>query len=384
MESIMGTYDRLTRYLPLLEKGPWEKTVQESTGADGVLHLPHVEYTDIVCSFVQELYQVWEEQRELADYQEVLQKNGLNDIWQGARMAEQLDGPCVLALMMWTLRAERFSPGTLLSALEAGHIQACLSRLTALYETKSKMPQEMGGFYGRNKSMFKDKADINHRNKADYTKNLAILADAVRGGQQALRTLLMDGSVETYSHSPDHTACTYSPEKSLRVTEKRLCRCIYFLNSSRVNDQQKRKCAACTFPISKLRLDGGYHIEDYEVASPCNKHSGIDLVWRRSGEVYAVEVKPADSTETILRMAAEILTYTLSLAENDRYGKAVPAICFFQKTSDGKLSAQWREYLAWMNNEDFKTIAECVRVFYFTQNYDSLTIHDTKEEPICG
>lgn len=57
--------------------------------------------------------------------------------------------------------------------------------------------------------MFKDKADINHRNKADYTNNLAILADAVRGGQQALRTLLMDGSVETYSHSPDHTTCTY-------------------------------------------------------------------------------------------------------------------------------------------------------------------------------
>lgn len=380
----MGTYDRLTRYLPLLEHDPWGKTVQEPTGADGVLHLPHVEYTDTVCSFVQELYQVWEERREPADYQDVLRKNRLSDIWQGAGMVEQLNGPCVLALMIWTLRAERFSPGALLSALEAGHIQACLSRLAALYETKSKMPQEMGGFYGRNKSMFKDKADINHRNKVDYTNNLAILADAVRGGRQVLRTLLMDGNVETYSHSPDHTVCTYSPEKSPRVTEKRLCRCIYFLNNSSVDDQQKSKCAACKFPLSKLRLDGGYHIEDYEVASPCNKHSGIDLIWSRSGELYAVEVKPANSTETILRMAAEILTYTLSLAENDKYGKAVPAICFYQKTSDGKLSAQWREYLAWMDNEDFKTITECVRVFYFTQDSDSLTIHDTKEEPICG
>lgn len=135
----MGTYNRLTRYLPLLEHDSWGKTVQEPTGVDGVLHLPHVEYSDTVCSFVQELCQVWEERQEPVNYQELLRKNGLNDIWQGARMVELLDGPCVLALMMWTLRAERFSPGALLSALEAGHIQACLSRLNALYETKSKM-----------------------------------------------------------------------------------------------------------------------------------------------------------------------------------------------------------------------------------------------------
>ena len=139
MEIIMGTYDRLTRYLPLLEQDSWGKMVQEPTGADGVLHLSHVEYTDTVCSFVQELCQIWEERRKPAEYQDVLRKNGLSDICQGARMVEQLDGPCVLALMMWTLRAERFSPGALLSALEAGHIQACLSRLAALYETKSKM-----------------------------------------------------------------------------------------------------------------------------------------------------------------------------------------------------------------------------------------------------
>lgn len=230
--------------------------------------------------------------------------------------------------------------------------------------------------------MFKDKANINHRNPQDYVKNLHLLADAVKSGQmETLREFLLEGSVETYSHNPDHTACTYTSDMSERITEKRLCRCIYFLSNDKVSDEQKQKCASCKFPLSKLKLGGGYDVEDYEVAAPYNEHNGIDLVWKGSDGAYAVEVKPANSTETILRMVAEILTYTLPVEGQAAVGK--PAICFFQKNTQGKLSAQWREYLAWKGNEDFKTILKCVHIFYFTKDGDRLTIHDAEKEPIC-
>ncbi len=108
----------------------------------------------------------------------------------------------------------------------------------------------------------------------------------------------------------------------------------------------------------------------------------MDLIWTSpDGETYAVEVKPADSDEIIIRMVAEILTYTLPADGYPALGK--PAICFFKKNSEGKQSARWREYLSWKDNEDFNTILNCVHVFYFTWEGNTLTIHDAEKEPIC-
>lgn len=231
--------------------------------------------------------------------------------------------------------------------------------------------------------MFKDKENINHRNKEDYAENLHKLAQAIRKGREAERKLLLGGSEITYDHSPDHSTCTYDSTKdSQRKTEKRLCRCIYFLNCPKVKDGQQAKCATCSYPYSAYIVNGGYVIQDYEVAAPYNEHNGVDLLWTApDGKTYAVEVKPADSTETIIRMVAEILTYTLTVKDKDKIGE--PAICFFKKNSKSRMSAQWREYLEWEGKEDFKTILSRVHVFYFTLEGDKLTIHDTKEEPIC-
>ncbi len=80
---------------------------------------------------------------------------------------------------------------------------------------------------------FKDKETINHCNKVDCAANLQELARAIRKGEKAKRELLLGGSKTTYQHTPNHSACAYDPKKdsrSLRKTEKRLCRCIYFLN----------------------------------------------------------------------------------------------------------------------------------------------------------
>ncbi|MFG6374063.1 MAG: hypothetical protein K1W04_08010 [Oscillospiraceae bacterium] len=231
--------------------------------------------------------------------------------------------------------------------------------------------------------MFKDKAGINHRNGKDYADNLHKLAQAIQKGKDAERKLLLNGSEITYKHSPDHSACTYDPvNDSQRKTEKRLCRCIYFLNCPKVKEEQRAKCAACSYLYKTYTLNDGYVIQDYEVAAPYNEHNGVDLIWTApDGKTYAVEIKPTDSAETIIRMAAEILTYTLTAKGEDKLGE--PAICFFKETSKGKPSAQWREYLDWKDNDDFKIILTRVHVFYFTSDGDRLTIHDTKDEPIC-
>lgn len=334
MESIMGTYDRLTRYLPLLEKGPWEKTVQESTGADGVLHLPHVEYTDIVCSFVQELYQVWEEQRELADYQEVLQKNGLNDIWQGARMAEQLDGPCVLALMMWTLRAERFSPGTLLSALEAGHIQACLSRLTAC-QNKDRRAIKMT-------KLFKERCcEKNHETMLSLMDELdEALEQRKRGNDKPLKRLLYGIDDPTqYEGHPNHTVCEGFEGESKESREARICKCLFFKNAA--DPTLVRHCQGCAFYGKfDLELRGEYQVAEYQIPAyySIGGIGAIDLILQKKSDpanLYAVEIKPPEhNQESLLRMIAEILTYTLGFPDR-KYNKA---IAFFQG------SYQYRRY----------------------------------------
>lgn len=354
----METYDRLTRYLPLLEHGSWGKTVQEPTGADGVLHLPHVEYTDTVCSFVQELYQVWEERREPADYQDVLRKNGLNDIWQGAGMVEQLDEPCVLALMMWTLRAERFSPGALLSVLEAGHIQACLSRLTTLQsQNKDRRAIKMS-------KLFKERCrEKNHKAMLSLLDELdEALEQRKRGDDKPLKRLLYGIDDPTkYEGNPNHTICEGFEGESKESREERICKCLFFKNA--VDPTLVRHCQSCAF-YGKYdwEIQGDYQVTEYQIPAYYSKGNGdiggigaIDLILQRKSdptELYAVEIKPPErNQESLLRMIAEILTYTLGFPD----GKYKKAIAFFQD------SYQYQRYFEQRKAyQDVKERIDCI------------------------
>jgi hypothetical protein len=86
---------------------------------------------------------------------------------------------------------------------------------------------------------------------------------------------------------------------------------------------------------------------------------GMDLIIRDGEQEYAVEVKPKDShrPETLTRMFAEILTYTLEY-EN---GVRKPAICFFEG------SEQWKEYsdLKKKGNKSLEYIEQFIKVYYF-------------------
>ena len=66
-----------------------------------------------------------------------------------------------------------------------------------------------------------------------------------------------------------------------------------------------------------------------------------------------VEVKPVDSTETLTRMIAEILTYTLDCAIEYK-----PGICFFEG------SKQMEDFEKYRSNSDFQYILKFVKPFY--------------------
>lgn len=239
---------------------------------------------------------------------------------------------------------------------------------------------------------FKDRVKaVTYSKRAEYEARRKELAQAIRGADRAPGTALRDflfPQAPSYEHHGDHSVCGYRDgSDNGRDTESRLCRCLYFLHSpseSISRPRQEEKCRRCTYPHKPVFRGGGYRLLDYEVAVPCNHKRGIDLVWEGpDGKTYAVEVKPQDSAETILRMVAEIRTYTLFLPEWNGV-KLWPAICFFQKREDGTSdSAQWMEYLGEKDQEDFQTILSGIHVFYFTVEHGVHILHDGEKEPIC-
>ena len=103
----------------------------------------------------------------------------------------------------------------------------------------------------------------------------------------------------------------------------------------------------------------------------------IDWLLDDNGNMLASEVKPPNSSETIVRMIAEILTYTIDTPYT-------PAICFFKTTNEGHFSKQCKDYLKFKNNEDFLKIKKKtnLRILYITYNENTFTIHDAEKEPI--
>lgn len=239
--------------------------------------------------------------------------------------------------------------------------------------------------------MFKDHRDINHRNKADYTKSLKALADALekrKEDEDAFAQFLLEGQkFDPCDHSgADHSVCTHLNNNTSTVTEKRICRCMRFYGEAECS-----MAAECLFPV-KRRNDTSklFKIVDYEQPTPYKaaKLGGIDLVWEWKGKKYAVEVKPPNSDETLIRMVAEILTYTW---HDPRYQ---PAICFFKYkcklSKDAKtyevtqeLSEQAKEFRRYRDNDDFKTMMKHVHLFWFSMDDDCFYIHDGETESVC-
>lgn len=176
--------------------------------------------------------------------------------------------------------------------------------------------------------LFKDRIT-----KSDYPALIAELSQAIDEGEGSLKRLLFgsdDPDVYTNHGSyqlGDHNRC--GGLKGEQFTEKRLCKCLYYHNGKY---RRSAECASCDFQ-EWYDLTGPYQIEDYEV--PAHYYARgvgeIDLVLKAGETLYATEVKPyKGNDETLLRMVAEIMTYTLGEA---KYQKA---IAFFENSPQAK------------------------------------------------
>ena len=148
-------------------------------------------------------------------------------------------------------------------------------------------------------------------------------------------------------HYPNHKWCSgiYDPN-STKLTEKRICRCMFYYNES------FQKCQNCLLQ-TKWKNVGQIQITNYECPT---KHvyknvGGMDLIF---DDTYAVEVKPQNSSETLTRMFAEIMTYTIDCADDYK-----PAICFFED------SQQMKDFEKYKDNPDLQFIIKFIKAFYF-------------------
>lgn len=210
--------------------------------------------------------------------------------------------------------------------------------------------------------LYKDNDDINRRSKQE--DQLKELAEIIRNGDY--QEQLLPKPRYPYDHKFDHNHCDFSSVSPERVTEKRICRCWNFYNKP----NRDEKCSSCPFQFKKKNI-GSIEIVDFEVPTKFNiaKLGGIDWLLKDGDKIYATEVKPPKSTETLVRMIAEILTYTID-------SDYKPAICFFTG------SKQYRDYNQYKDNADFQYIIKQtgIRVLCITFNEDSFEIHDVEKE----
>lgn len=173
-----------------------------------------------------------------------------------------------------------------------------------------------------NKHLFKER--ITRSNSNAMTD---LLTAAIRAGEMELKCLLIGTpDPDLYSQHGKyrdgmHEQC--SGAKTKRPTEKRLCRCMYYRSKG-----DSPTCSSCELVNLPSKIVGEYMVKDYEV--PAFYYGDgigeIDLLLSDGTVTYATEVKPPKgNSETLLRMIAEIMTYTLGNQEG--YKKA---IAFFE------------------------------------------------------
>lgn len=167
-----------------------------------------------------------------------------------------------------------------------------------------------------------------------------------------LRNELIDGETTGKATNPNHISC--NGYNDIEENEERICRCMFYY------DDSSAKCNKCIYE-RKWHNKGEIEIVDY--ATPMKtitKGVGeIDLLLKHHGELFAAEVKPPKSDETVSRMVAEILTYT-AIESSFR-----PALVVFEDSYQYKtLKEMIKE-----NNSDFNFIRDKVN-FYLVKIID--------------
>lgn len=157
-----GTFKVLTKYIGKLDVadsfGDWVIDQENDGTPERPIQLPFVNFNRPITLFVDEFYQFFESHREyqLTSYKEIIESNGI--AWGAESMSNadenSLDAQCILALIIGTIRADRFCEGALLAFFENGSIAKWLKRLKAIDNQNddtggiSEIYFEIGGFFG--------------------------------------------------------------------------------------------------------------------------------------------------------------------------------------------------------------------------------------------
>ena len=137
----MKKYSVLTKYIDLLKNdnvGEWNCDKENDGSAERPIQLPFVIYSTTVHKFADDIYKFAKESDEIVPgkYAEILQANGIKWGYDSMMKADAsvLDAQCILALLIASLRAERFCDGALLGFIESGAVTRWLKRLQELDE----------------------------------------------------------------------------------------------------------------------------------------------------------------------------------------------------------------------------------------------------------
>ena len=134
-------YEKLTKLIDAMVTDTYGEMIidTKSKGTmDDSIHMPYVDYTEVVGKLWKAIYDFSEEypEFELTKYQDILKRNGAD--WGSESMSgadvSSADGQFVMALLMGATRAERFCEGALLGFCEDGSILRWLKRLKEIDE----------------------------------------------------------------------------------------------------------------------------------------------------------------------------------------------------------------------------------------------------------
>jgi hypothetical protein len=141
-------FEELTVFIPKLQEGQfgeWIVDTQNDGSAEHPIQFPFVNFNNTVTAFVEAMYRFVDAHpaMDLQNYIAILEEAGLK--WDYTIMSNtnvtDLTGRTVMALIIGTIRADRFCEGTLLSFFNEGHIIKWLQRLKQIdQEAEGKMP----------------------------------------------------------------------------------------------------------------------------------------------------------------------------------------------------------------------------------------------------
>ena len=146
-------YESLTELIPQIDSadqyGEWVVDHEHKGTPDDPIHFPYVSYGQVMRDYDHRVYAFVDKHPEygLTNYSDILARSGIE--WSSESMeaadVSKLDGQTVMALLVASLRADRFCEGALLGFFESGAIRRWLERLRQIdLDTELQLKEDLG------------------------------------------------------------------------------------------------------------------------------------------------------------------------------------------------------------------------------------------------